>query len=418
MATAANVTELIGRNNLKKSSPKIRKKLWEIGSHLHCSIIGTCCSINELEQIIRRCGLIIDENATEYDIHGSFVNMADTKCHVTKQLQKLFDTKFSQQIRVYSKARTEAELDELWAHDFDSGNIAPAYWALVTHPFATQQLIAHAHGAVHMLSHQVGAGKRVDLKRTAMLEQQCKQLNKQIDTLTARTNKQLQERDETIRGLNNRLVHAMDAERQLQFAEHRIRSFESKKETVQMRKTISELKRKLEHVSEYSERVDDKRDDFKQQIERLQEEKLDLMAEVSQYKDSVAVLENELMQLLSNEPSQNLACASSCLGRLDLCGRCVLYVGGRTGQCSHFRALVEKHNGKFIHHDGGREDGRLHLGSMLSQADAIFCPIDCVSHDAINRVKKLCEQQMKKLVMLPRASLSAFTQGLNEVTVQ
>ena len=99
----------------------------------------------------------------------------------------------------------------------------------------------------------------------------------------------------------------------------------------------------------------------------------------------------------------------------DLVGRCVLYVGGRPNQCAHFRALVERRNGRFIHHDGGREDARAQLWDVVRQADAVFCPLDCVSHDAADRIQRFCERHTKPLIFLPRASLAAFNRGLHKV---
>ena len=99
----------------------------------------------------------------------------------------------------------------------------------------------------------------------------------------------------------------------------------------------------------------------------------------------------------------------------DLVGRCVLYVGGRQSLCAHFRELVERRNGRFIYHDGGREDARAQLWDVVRQADAVLCPLDCVSHDAVHRIKRFCERNTKPLVLLPRASLAAFNRGLNVV---
>ncbi|HID48698.1 MAG TPA: DUF2325 domain-containing protein [Chromatiales bacterium] len=126
-------------------------------------------------------------------------------------------------------------------------------------------------------------------------------------------------------------------------------------------------------------------------------------------------LEQSLARLLAGDCSACMATEDGGCPRLDLCGRRILYVGGRQSQCAHFRALVERLNGEFIHHDGGREEGRLRLGSVLSRADAVLCPMDCISHDAMGRVKRFCKRHAKRLVLLPRASLSAFVRGLEEV---
>lgn len=72
-------------------------------------------------------------------------------------------------------------------------------------------------------------------------------------------------------------------------------------------------------------------------------------------------------------------------------------------------------NGRFIHHDGGREDGRQLLGTILPQADVVLCPLDCVSHDAVNRIKRFCSKHAKQLVFMQRVCLSAFARSLTQV---
>ena len=102
--------------------------------------------------------------------------------------------------------------------------------------------------------------------------------------------------------------------------------------------------------------------------------------------------------------------------RVDLCGRRVAYVGGRAGIVSHFRALVERLNGHFIHHDGGIEDHEGQLGRILGQADIVLCPVDCVSHRACLRAKRFCKRTAKPFVPLRSAGLSSFVNGLHRVT--
>ena len=101
---------------------------------------------------------------------------------------------------------------------------------------------------------------------------------------------------------------------------------------------------------------------------------------------------------------------------VDLCGRRVAYVGGRTGIVGHFRALVERLNGHFIHHDGGIEDHEGKLGRILGQADVVLCPVDCVSHRASLRAKRFCKRTAKPFVPLRSAGLSSFVTGLRRAS--
>lgn len=99
----------------------------------------------------------------------------------------------------------------------------------------------------------------------------------------------------------------------------------------------------------------------------------------------------------------------------DLCGKTVLYVGGRQNLVPMYRRLIEKHGGHFLHHDGGIEVARTKLPKMLTAADVVVCPVDCVSHYACNCMKKICKRYQKPFVMMRSSGLSSLTKGLTTV---
>lgn len=109
------------------------------------------------------------------------------------------------------------------------------------------------------------------------------------------------------------------------------------------------------------------------------------------------------------------SCGSdSCLECPDLKGQKVLCVGGHPKLIEQFRQLVERSNGEFSHHDGGREDSRKRLDALLWAADTVICAADHVSHDAYYRMKKFCKQNQKRHFYLSNASLTAFARTLSQ----
>jgi hypothetical protein len=92
----------------------------------------------------------------------------------------------------------------------------------------------------------------------------------------------------------------------------------------------------------------------------------------------------------------------------NLARRTVLHVGGRARQIPQSRAIVERAGARFLHHDGGVEDNPALLAGLVSRADMVFFPIDCVSHDAVGTVKRLCRQMGKHYEPLRSASLAAL----------
>jgi hypothetical protein len=263
-----------------------------------------------------------------------------------------------------------------------------------------------------MLSHQIGAANRADLKRLSALEQRCADLETELSAIKARAARQLHERDTALQKINARLIKAMDAERQLQFASHRIRNFERGKELQRLRARVRDLVNCHESSLRVAARATQQRDDLERQLNESNNTTQKLRNALGDHTRELQLLRPE------QQPDNDaISCYSqdTALPDVNLCGRCVLFVGGRAHQCSHYRRLVEHHNGRFIHHDGGREDGRQRLGTILPQADVVLCPLYCVSHDAVNRIKRFCSKHTKQLVFMPRASLSAFARCLTQV---
>jgi len=51
---------------------------------------------------------------------------------------------------------------------------------------------------------------------------------------------------------------------------------------------------------------------------------------------------------------------------------------------------------------------------MLLKADLVICPIDCISHNAIDCVKRKCQKLNKRFIPLRRSSLSALARALEQ----
>jgi hypothetical protein len=113
----------------------------------------------------------------------------------------------------------------------------------------------------------------------------------------------------------------------------------------------------------------------------------------------------------TNSSSKDSQWEAACR-QVDLCGRCILVVGGRHQHVSHLRRVVEECNGCFVHHDGGTEQSMAKLCSMADRADAILFPVKCVSHAAQDKVKKLCRRAEKPFVPLRSSGMEAFIQAL------
>lgn len=97
---------------------------------------------------------------------------------------------------------------------------------------------------------------------------------------------------------------------------------------------------------------------------------------------------------------------------LDLSGLTLLYVGARNNQVPHLKEVIERAGAQFLHHDGGIEQSASLLPGLVARADHVLFPIDCISHDAVATIKRLCRATGKPYAPLRIASLACLLSAL------
>ncbi len=390
-----------------------RKKLWKLDRLYHCSVIGTCLTLAELRQLQRRLGGVAQALDSDYDVHGAFVSAAREAVPASRLIHKLLDRKYKSAIQQLSKARTAEEFSAYWDAALAGGEIAGAYWALITQRDVPSAVLDRVYGEVHMLSHLSGASIRVDLQDLNRLRRRCPELEAELADAKVTARRRLAEQQDIVGALNQRLAQALETERKLQAAEARLALVEGQPLVERLTAAVEDLTARLAAEGMRADRAEAAAETWRHQANRATDQNQWLAQQFAESCQERDLLETTLERVLAGSCAGVADAAASAAP--DLVGRCVLYVGGRHGQCAHFRELVERRNGRFIHHDGGREDARAQLWDVVRQADAVLCPLDCVSHDAVHRIKRFCERHTKPLVLLPRASLAAFNRGLSEV---
>ncbi len=140
-------------------------------------------------------------------------------------------------------------------------------------------------------------------------------------------------------------------------------------------------------------------DQLEKQLVDLTERNEILETENAEQRAELELMESEMERAVSNAPEAPCGCeyADRCQER-NLCGKCILYVGGRTNLIRHYRSLVEKYGGQFLHHDGGVETSSKKLQKILPKADAVLFPVDCVSHEASLFVKNALQALRQTLL--------------------
>ena len=396
-----------------------RRRLWEIWSGYHCSICGTCLSLAELRKIAGKAGLRLPPEAAEYEVHGYFVKLAAEPGRVAKSMQKLLDRKYRTAVAGCRRLESKEELRAFWTASLAKGDVPGPYWALMTHPLATEALTMQAFGDVHMLSHLVGASNRGDIRRLNALEGERGALSedlaaarRRLSEHEAETRRMVERHATEVRRLESRAQTAHVAEQRLAEAEARIRELEQGEAYRRLEERVAALAAEREEVGRANHIEVQRRMDAERELAKLRLAHDDMASAVRELGAECKALEGMLHSGLHGTDGGG---SGDSRASIDLHGRRIAYVGGRTGIIGHFRALVERLNGQLIHHDGGIDDSEKRLARIVGQADAVLCPVDCVSHGACLLAKQFCKRTAKPFVPLRSAGLSSFITGIHRV---
>ena len=372
-----------------------RKKLWDINTGWHCSIIGTCLTTQDLRALARKLHLQTEEDSgADFRLHGHFVQACGQGGTTAKLLQKLLDKRHGAAIRRFAKAETPESLEDLWNAERKGRDIPGAYWALMSHPCLETGLGTRAYGHIHMLSHLIGASNRADLDTLRSLEVAVETLSDRLESETARHARRMAEKDKEIEDLEKQLVAARST--QIGFASNTAArapaNLNGEPDAPDARR-LQEMAREMDETRRRNE---------------------ELETAVNALRDEVQALETALMNTVPADGGDRNPDVGVEGCPFDLHGRCILYVGGRLANVHRLRELVTQWNGELLHHDGGMEQSLDELPSCVFRADAVVFPTDCISHSAALKAKRLCRQAMKPYVPLRGSGVSSFVAGLRE----
>lgn len=387
----------------RKAAGSQRRTIWELPGSCHCMIIGTCLTLAEVKAIARKCHYPINEKS-DYQLHQFFVGQAGHgDSLIAKQTQKLLNKKFRTDISQLRSSVNEADLLNQWQSFNDTGKIAAGVWTLFTHPACTSLVMEQIFADVHMLSHLSGASVHQRAAEVPAIRYEVEMLRNKLVAQKLSSDRKLKSYQYEVVRLENAnqqlntqlaLITPTAASDDLLSKQDSDRIKCLLQETNELlRATRSQLHAARAQASEKQKQLEEQKHDT---------DKLEQLV-------SYLVQKNDLTDQTEAADAATSRCSQS------LSGKCVLLLGGMPSQCKHFKAFVESNNGDFLHHDGGVESSYAHIDQLVSRADAVFCPVEQVSHTAMNRAKKLCKKSATPLVFLPKSSLSAFVSGIRAI---
>ncbi len=391
---------LIDVTSAKTPITKARKKLWQIQSRFHCAVIGTCLTVVELKKLLIKTKIHNCDEFNDYYAHQTAISYATDKNMLSVAIHKLLDKKFSRQIKLLKQIKCSDDLMDFWKSQMQSHDITGTYWAIITHPKSTLSIWNEVFGDVHMLSHLQGATNRYSVQQINLIKTENSELRSKLKKAQGNSIHSFQAND--------------DLKQQLSKTKKQLQRFVEKQKqdntaSVKLNPDNKQLQKQNHYLEKTLENKQQQLDQLKLKNECLSITKEKIQQEFLLLSERMSLLKTKLDGL----PKAQLATKK--IKHWSLNGKKILYLGGRNAVTPHIKVLVESHDGEFIHHDGGKEANKHQMQNQICQADMVFCPIDCISHDACLRAKHSCQKLNKVFVPLRSSGLSSFS---NELQLQ
>jgi hypothetical protein len=372
-----------------------RRRLWEFENHAFCPMIGVCLPMGALRRLVNKV-VGGQTMAQDYELHCGVITECKQRSPLSNAVQRELDQRYVLPLRQSALCKTTEALAVWWKEQADL-ELGGALWATLTHARCTLELENRVLAEVHMMQHQVGVARRVDVKRfEALLDE---------NTTLARELAQAQQRctrlaEEQARSAGEQQVQVMQLRAQLIARQSLELALREDLQTLEA--TAPDLRSRVE-LARVTQQQTEKIHTLERALLIAQQDKerrtrqLDVQA--------AALARQESHQAAQVSPTPELPV------RLD--DRSVLCVGGRPASVPLYRHIVEGTGGRFLHHDGGDEESVARLDATLAAADLVICQTGCISHNAYWRVKDYCKRTGKQCVFVENPGTACLKRALS-----
>ncbi|MEK8028808.1 DUF2325 domain-containing protein [Pseudaquabacterium rugosum] len=396
-----------------------RRRLWQLGAHAGCPVIGVCLPLDAARALARRV-LMLDASDDDYTIHNQLVGHCRPRGPVAEALQDALDARYAAEVQTARAIKTRVALREAWQAALHGDGVAGALWSTLTHPACDSSLEDEVLRDVHLLQHQWGASERADRRALRQLRETHAELQQQLLDQQSRA--------------------------RLQAAEQTRRIEQQQAELVRLRAELIQRDTRLAHLQQDLEDVRaglpdlPARQRLQQQVHAMQQRMQGMALALRQVRASLHRTESAAAGAAGSAgllpvdgelapstagvraggraaqaspplpsdpvPADDTICAPAAAPRAVLC------VGGLSGAVPVYRDVVEHAGSRFLHHDGGLEHHASLLEASLAAADLVICQTGCISHDAYWRVKAHCKRTGTPCVFVDKPSRSSLERAL------
>jgi len=390
-------------------SPAGRKdhlnRIWEIHCSFKCPVIGACLDINEHRKVLKRAKCRI-KKLKPHQLHRMIMENLNDQNKISQKVDSYLMHKYRDSIAELADL-DEDEFFAIWKKAIQMGKTDGVFYIAAMRKDLPVEYMEDIFGEIHMLCH-ANLAEVMWARRNAQRQAEG---NQKITKLL----KQEKMRNKTLKKENAATISALNETRVLL---QRLNSGSDKAET----KTNSidkneientKLKEKLRVLRNTNDQQLDQLRCLEREKRRLEIKLFDLQSSNNILADEVKQLIHQISSVVGPENNCNEACP-----QYQLCAKRILIVGGMTKMKHLYRRLVESSGGEFDYHDGYMNNGSQKMEALVKRSDLIICPVNCNSHGACKKVKKLCRKHSKSIKMLPSSSLSSISGALRKSSIR
>lgn len=380
--------------------------MWEIDSHFKCPVAGAILSVKKHRDILKKCGYSVS-GLKSYEYHQIIMSKLNESNEVSLKVNNVIRSCARKWMEMI-EGMDEKQMRKVWKENLESGHVGPLMYAIVSYKDSDMDLLQDVYGQVHMKAHANMTGifdVRKDLAiNRAILDREKKKLR--VKTCENKDLVKLRKED----------------------AMH-ISSLEA--ENIQLKQQVATFKERLYpenpshevHIKELEALVTALKSELGSKTQAFEARNRDLealrieLAQVHNEKETIRQETEVFITALGDAApppcqAQNSGCRKEACSQYQLCARRIFMIGGITKMKAFYKDIIEKAGGKFEYHDGYIKGAGINIESRVKRSDLVLCPVNCNSHNACIKVKKLCNQHKTPLKILSSSSLSAVSQAV------
>jgi hypothetical protein len=385
-------------DNLLTCETEQLKRIWEIQDNFKCPVIGSCLKIEEQRRILKKNGYKI-KRMNSHEIHKAVLGYINDENPVSIKTERYLNHKYRKVIYAFGWMEQESFFAE-WKKGFSNGEMDGLFYVAAIRKDLSEKFIEEIFGDTHMLCHANLEEVMKSRRALSMQENAARKLARMLQ----------QERGRS-RGLKQK--YAIIAQ-ELKNAENSLQKIKKEQSVDATHDEVLKLKTENFQLKDENRSYKERESEQIAAMRMMQSEKSDLQKNLSSLQSANQQLAEEISGLISKLTSfvkKEDQCRDKC-ARYQLCSKRILIVGGITKIKHLYKQLVESSGGEFDYHDGYMNNGKINIEARVMRADLVICPVNCNSHVACEKVKKLCRKFDRPVKMLANSSLSSISDAL------